>query len=176
MTVLERTPKNVNFLQPNKFQLNFSRLPNMQYFCQSVNIPGVSLAEVPRNTPFVDIYSPGEKLIYEILNVTFIVDEHLQSWIELHDWMRAMTFPTEFEEYKDLSKLSKFSNKAMPQFSDGQLTVLSNQNTPTFRFKFVDCFPISISSIVFSSTDSPETVMTADASFRFSYYDIDKVI
>lgn len=176
MNLLNRVPKNVNFLQPNKFLLNFSRLPNMQYFCQSVNIPGISLAEVPRNTPFVDIYSPGEKLIYEILNVTFMVDEHLQSWIELHDWMRAMTFPTDFKEYKNLGKLSPVSAKAMPQFSDVQLTVLSNQNTQTFAFKFVDCFPISLSSIIFSASDSPDTVMTSDASFRFSYYNIDKLI
>ena len=75
MTALTRNPSNPNFLQPNKFTLNFSRLPNTQFFCQSLSVPGISLSEVPQNTPFVDLYLPGEKAIYDLLNVTFFVDE-----------------------------------------------------------------------------------------------------
>ena len=75
MSALTRNPQNPNFLQPNKFQLNFSRVPNIQYFCQSVGIPGISLSEVPHNTPFVDLFVPGEKAIYDMLNITFLIDE-----------------------------------------------------------------------------------------------------
>ena len=74
MTALTRNPANPNYLHPNKFQLNFSRASNVQYFCQSVSVPGISMSEVPQNTPFVDLYRPGEKAIYDLLNVTFIVD------------------------------------------------------------------------------------------------------
>jgi len=52
----------------------------MTYFCQSLSIPGISLGEVPVNNPFLDVYSPGEKAIYDLLNVTFMVDEELKSW------------------------------------------------------------------------------------------------
>ena len=71
-------------------------------------MPGLSLAEVPVNNPFLDVYSPGEKAIYDLLNVTFMVDEELKSWLEIHDWIRAMTFPTDFQEYRDLNKLNRF--------------------------------------------------------------------
>jgi hypothetical protein len=169
---------NINTLHPNKFTLSFERIPNMQFFCQGVSIPGVSLSEAVRNTPFVDLYSPGEKLIYDLLNVTFVIDEELKSWLEIHDWVRAMTFPTEFEEYIRLGKLTKgVSNVSTktPQFSDASITLYSSSNTPYYRFKFVDCFPISLTSIIVSASDSPDNIMTADATFRFAYYNIEKL-
>lgn len=179
MSALTRNPQNPNFLQPNKFQLNFSRVPNIQYFCQSVGIPGISLSEVPHNTPFVDLFVPGEKAIYDMLNVTFLIDEEMKSWIEIHDWIRAMTFPTEFEEYQRLGQLNKnvsLKVSETPQYSDATITLLSSSNTPYFRFKFYDCFPTSVSSFVMASTDSPDGgAMSADATFRYSYYDIEKL-
>ena len=172
------TANNPNLLQPNKFQLNFSRMPNIQYFCQSVSVPGVSMSEVPQNTPFVDIYVPGDKLIYDLLNITFYVDENLQSWKEVHDWLRAMTFPTNFEEYRNLGNLNNYTRSLStnkPQYSDGILTLLTSSNNPNIRIKFFELFPISISTFVMSATDSPDNIITADATFRYSYFNIESV-
>lgn len=174
MSALDRNPVNQNLLAPNKFQLNFSRIPNVQFFCQTVGLPGVSMSEVMRTTPFVDLYSPGEKIIYDLLNVTFIIDEDIQTWVEIHNWIRGMTFPTDFKEYEQLKTLSKFSNPVRPQYSDATLTLLTNANNPNYKIHFYDCFPTTLSSIMFSSTDTPDTTMTADVSFRFAYYDIEK--
>ena len=133
MTATNRNPSNPNFLQPNKFQLNFARSPNVQYFCQSLSVPGISMSEVPQMTPFVDIYVPGEKAIYDLLNITFLVDEELKSWVEIHDWIRAMTFPKEFAEYGKLDRLNKYTTHMQtktPQYSDATVTLLSSSNTP----------------------------------------------
>ena len=175
MTAIDRNPTNQNFLHPNKFTLNFSRLPNTQFFCQAVNLPGVSIGESIRTNPFVDLYSPGEKIIYDVLNVTFVVDENLATWREVHDWIRGMAFPTDFKEYRDLASLSRYTNPVQPQFSDAFLTILTSANNPNYRVHMVDCFPTSLSSIVFTSSDSPDSVLTADATFRFAYYNIDKM-
>ena len=181
MTALTRNPTNPNPLQPNKFLLNFSRAPNVRYFCQSVTIPGISLSETVITNPFVDIYSPGEKPIYDLLNVTFIVDEELKSWIEIHDWIRAMTFPKEFAEYRSLPRLNKAAsvaadiNSKFPQFSDASISVYSSSNKEYFRFKFHNTFPTSLSTFIMNSQDGPDTIITADATFRYEYYDIEKV-
>lgn len=173
MTALNRNPTNPNFLQPNKFQLNFSRLPNVQYFCQSVTLPGISMSEVPQTNPFVDVFIPGEKPIYDLLNITFMVDEKLLSWKEVHDWIRGMTFPVDFDEYKNLRNLSPLiRNKSKPQYSDAKITVLSSSNNPLYEFVFYDVFPTTLSTIILSTTDTPDTIPTADATFRYSYYDI----
>lgn len=178
MTALTRTPSNTNFLHPNKFQINFSRLPNVQFFGQMVAVPGISMGEAFQPTPFVDLYAPGDKAIYDLLTITFYIDEKLNSWVELHDWIRAMTFPKNFDEYKNLKDLSvynRYQAPEKPQYSDCTVTLLSSANTPVLRFKYYDVFPISVSSFVMSFTDSPENPITADASFRYSYFDIEKI-
>ena len=172
-----RNPANPNLLHPNKFRLTFSRLPDMQFFCQSVIVPGVSMSEVQRNTPFVDTYLPGDKLIYDLLSVTFLIDEEIQSWKNIHDWVRGMTFPTDFQEYRNLANPPRglVAVPERPQYSQAQLTLLTSANNPRYSFNFVDVFPISLSSIMLSTESSPNEVLTADAVFRFSWYDISKI-
>jgi hypothetical protein len=179
MTALNRNPINPNFLAPNKFQLNFARTPNLQYFCQTITLPGIATSEIAITNPFVELYSPGEKAVYDQLNVTFMVDEGMLAWLEIHDWLRALTFPTDFEEYTQLGKLNKFTttaNAKTPQYADGSITILSASNRPYFKFNFVNLFPIAIGGFMLSSTDTPETVITSDATFRFTYYDVEKLI
>lgn len=176
MSFLTRTPSNPNVLHPNKFQLHFSRLPNMQYFCQSVVFPGVSIGEIGKTTPFVETYSPGDKAVYDILNVTIIVDEELTAWKEVHDWLRGMTFPTDFEEYRNLTNFGRpYYNPVQEQFSFAALTILSSANQPLYNIKFIDIFPTSVSSFPLSMTESPDTIITADATFRYSWYDIERI-
>ena len=178
MTALTRTPSNPNFLQPNKFQLNFSRSPNLQFFAQSVSVPGLSMSEALQVTPFLDLYSPGDKAIYDLLNITFMVDENMLSWIEIHDWIRAMTFPKEFSEYRQLKNLSQYTSAKytkQPQYSDCTITMLSSANNPLIVFKYYDVFPTTLSTILMSAQQSPEDLVTADATFRYSYFDIEKI-
>lgn len=185
MTVLKRNPTNTDLLQSTKFRITFDRLPGMTFFCQQANLPGVSLTEIPKPTPFVDLYVPGEKLIYDTLNFTFIVDEDLLAWTEIHDWMRGITFPTEFEEYLEMQRKNAISNLGQQylsnrklsggQYSDATMTVFTNKNNPNFRVKFVNVFPTSLSTIIFNTSDSAENIVTADATFRFSYYNYERI-
>lgn len=179
MTVLNRNPSNPNMLQPNKFTLNLSRAPNLQYFCQTVTLPGISTSEIPVQNPFVELYAPGEKAIYDTLNITFLVDAEMTAWLEIHDWLRALTFPTDYEEYRNLGQLNKFttaSNSKSPQYTDGAVTILSAANKPYFKINFIDMFPISLGGFMMSATDTPETVITSDATFRFTYFNVEKLI
>jgi len=36
-------PSNINPLSPNGFLFNILKLPNLSFFCQSVNLPGITL-------------------------------------------------------------------------------------------------------------------------------------
>lgn len=181
MTALSRNPANLSLLQSTKFRVTFERLPGLTYFCQSANLPGLSLTEVIRSTPFIDLYHPGEKLVYDTFNVTFLVDEDLRTWTEMHDWLRGLTFPTQFEEYVNLSRQSPGVNartnltRQPPVYSDAMMTVFTNQNNANFRIKFVDVFPINLATIIFNTGDTAENIMTADASFRFSYYNYERI-
>ena len=182
MGAIERNPSNRDILQSTKFRLTFNRLPGLTFFCQTVNLPGISLTEVMRNTPFVDLYVPGEKAIYDTLNTTMLIDEDLRDWEAIHDWIRAMTFPKEFEEYAKMSEGFRDTvarrgtgMKLPPQYTDAILTIYTNKNNPNMRVSFKDCFPTTLGGIQFSSLDSAENIMTVDATFRFSYYNLERV-
>lgn len=180
MTALNRNPTNKDLLQSTKFRVMFDRLPGVTYFCQTANIPGVSLTEFPRFTPFVDIYHPGEKIIYDTFNITFLVDEDLYAWTQLHDWIRGLTFPESYEEYLELVRTAPTTNLRVSKdlksvYSQGTMTVYTNKNNPNFRIKMYDLFPTTVGSLLFNASDSAENIVTADATFRFSYYNYERI-
>jgi len=165
MTAINRSPENTNLLQSTKFLLTFDRIRTTQYFCQTVNLPGVSLGEVSRATPFLDMYSPGTKLTYDPLVVEFILDEELQGWKNMYDWFLSMADPDGFEKRDGSRELQ--TNK---HFSDATLSILSGLNNPLVRIHYTNLFPLSISDIRFDTTQSADTIMTATATFRYQSY------
>jgi hypothetical protein len=164
MTVLNRNPQNTNLLQPTKFLLTFSRIPNAQYFCQTVNVPGVVLGEVVRETPFLDMYSPGTKLKYDPFDIDFIVDEELQSWKDLYKWFISIADPDGFEQRDGTL------GKQNEHLSDATLTILSGLNNPILRIQFRNIFPLTMSDLNFDSKESADTIMTCKATFRYESY------
>ena len=165
MTVLTRTPENTNPLQPTKFLLTFARIPATQYFCQEVNIPGVTLGEVDRATPFLDMYSPGTKLKYDPLDVTFVVNEDLQSWKDMYNWFTSIADPDGFEKRDHSTELQ--TNKKL---SDATLTILNNLNNPILRIQFTNCFPLTMNSIQFDTKQDANHIITCTASFRYQSF------
>jgi len=165
MTAINRSPENTNLLQSTKFLLTFDRIRTTQYFCQTVNLPGVTLGEVSRATPFLDMYSPGTKLTYDPLVVEFILDEELQGWKNMYDWFLSMADPDGFEKRDGSRELQ--TNK---HFSDATLSILSGLNNPLVRIHYTNLFPLSISDIRFDTTQSADTILTATATFRYQSY------
>jgi len=165
MTVLNRNPQNTNLLQPTKFLLVFNRLPAVQYFCQTVNIPGVTLGEVTRETPFLDMYFPGTKLKYEPFDIDFLIDEELTTWKNMYDWFISIADPDGFEKRDGSIELQQ--NKHL---SDATLTILSALNNPLLRIEFRNTFPLTMTDLVFDTKESADTIMTCKATFRYESY------
>ena len=176
MTALSRLPQNTNYLQPSKFLLTFDRLGDVQYFCQTVNIPGVNLGQAPFNTPLLDVFVPDRKMIYNPLSIHFTIDESLNGWQQLHAWFRSIASPTSFDERNRLTSLQNASktSSSLNSYSDATLTILSALNNPILRVKFYNVFPITLSDILFDTTQSADDIITADCVFTFDYFDFEK--
>lgn len=184
---LTRQPQNTNLLQVTKYILTLPRVTNVQYFCQEASLPGVSISQIPRQTPIVDLWSPGSKLTYNEFSVTFVVDEDLRSWTDIHDWMRGLSGGVNHSEWSGMLRKSAValdasveSNKnpnarPFPQYSDGVLTLLTGLNNAKIRVKFANMFPTELSDIEFDSKLSSDTILTATAKFRFDYFDIERL-
>jgi hypothetical protein len=165
MTALNRNPQNTNLLQPTKYLLEFKRINTVTYFLQSVNIPSIKLGEAIRVTPFLDMYSPGTKLDYSLLDIEFIVDEEMATWKNLYNWFISIADPDGYEKRTYKEELQRSEH-----FSDATLTVLSNLNNPVLRVNFRNLFPLSMGDINFDTRLSAENLVTVSATFRYESY------
>ena len=90
---LSRQPTKLDYASPTQFKFGIVQLPKVEFFTTAANLPGISLGDAEQATPFKDIPIMGDKLTYDNLSVTFIVDEFLENYFSLHEWMTAIGFP-----------------------------------------------------------------------------------
>lgn len=168
-------PTNQNTAQPTRFGMVFARLPNVTFWCQNVILPSVSVGYAMSPTPFVDQKLPGEKMEFSPLVTTMLVDEDLQNYREVFQWMSGYSFPKSFTQYQSLGNQLKAAHQAVnkrPQYSDITIQVYNNNWQNTLIWKFVDAFPTSLGELNYSAADSPLTVMVVDVTFDYQYFDI----
>jgi len=75
--------------------------------CQSASIPEISLGEIPVPNYLVPIPAEGN-FRYSPLSLTFLVDEDLENYIQIHNWMRALGVPTDFKERASFEDAVKY--------------------------------------------------------------------
>ena len=90
---LARQPDKLDYASPTQFKFGIHQLPKVEFFTLSANVPGISADTVTQPTPYKDIPIVGDKLTYENLSITFLVDEYLENYISLHNWMTGIGFP-----------------------------------------------------------------------------------
>lgn len=165
-------PDNINPLSPNGFQFSIAKLPELTYFCQEVIIPTMSLGEFNLNNPFVPIPIPGEILTFDALNIRFLIDENMDNYIALHNWMIGLGFPDTYDQYVDFIEGSPAWDygELSKNYSTATMTIMNNTNTAVQNIQFANLFPISVSSVQFQSTNSDVQYLVGDATFRYSYY------
>lgn len=125
------------------------------------------------NNPFVKTPIPGEHLTYGDLKITFKVDEDLQNYLEIHNWIRALGKPENFEEYRQIAEKPIYTGEGI--YSDISLMVLASTKTPNFEIVYADAFPYTLSDLVFNTTENTVNYIEADATFKYTYYTITNI-
>ena len=174
MTAISTQPSNPSFLSPLGFKLQIKKLPTVNYFIQSVNIPSVSLGTADAETPFVKIPFPGTKLTFGNLQVTFKVDEDMKNYMEIYDWLKGVGFPDNFAQYTNVAGAALASGDGV--YSDISLIVMTSAMNPNMEVTFFDCFPVDLSELNFDSTSADVEYITATVSFANRRFDIKALI
>ena len=129
------------------------------------------------------------KLTYEDLSISFIVDENLENYIEMHNWLTGIAFPKDRSQFRDFrSTTSNMSTStrgeskdigdvkaATPEISmvsDAMLTILTNKNNPVVECRFRDVFPTSLSGLTYSQNQTDVEYLTATVNFKYQIYEI----
>ena len=103
-TALDRQPDKLDYLSPTQFRFGINQLPKVEFFTTAANIPGINLGDAIFETPFKSIPIMGDKLTYEQLTISFIVDEFLENYRSLHEWMTAIGFPKDRKQFREFSQ------------------------------------------------------------------------
>ena len=186
---LNRQPTALDYSSPTQFRFLINQLPKVQYFTTEANIPGITLGEGTYNTPLKDLPLLGDKLTYDDLTITFIVDENLENYIEIHTWLTAIGFPKDtkqFSEFRSTTSNVKTSTRGeskdigdvrtttpeLAMTSDAVMTILTNKNNPVVECRFADVFPTSLSGLIYSQNQTDVEYLTAEVNFKYTIYEI----
>jgi hypothetical protein len=155
------------------YVFSLQKFPELTFFVQEAEIPSISLGVSIVASSVYDIPLPGETMEYADFSCTFIVDEKLSNYKAIHDWIVGLGFPENHQMYRDLLANSKNAvslSELAKGFTDASLTILDNANRPVMQVQFADCFPIQLSGLQFSSSQSDASPVTCTATFTYSNY------
>lgn len=165
MSILSNNPENKNFLSPLGFKFSIKRAPHVNYFVQTVNIPDITLGTASVPSPFSRIPLAGDHLLYGPLQVTFKVDETLQNYFEIHDWMVKLGFPDSFEQYAALGASNSVGDTG--PYSDLSLIILSSSKVPMYDITFVEAYPTGLTDITFDTKMQDVDYVECTAAFEY---------
>lgn len=160
---------NPNYLARHRFQLVIARAPNVSFFGQEVTVPPVTAGYANQPTPILDLPVPGGELVYEDLAVSFEVDEDLNNYLEMYQWMIGNGSPSSTQQYADL-KASSDGN-----VSDITLLILDASQNAKHSFVFCNAFPRSLGRLAFSSKVDDAEPVYATVTFKYTHFSIDGI-
>ena len=184
---LSRQPDKLDYASPTQFRFIINQLPKVEFFTVAANVPGITLGETLFPTPFRQIPIAGDELTYESFTISFLVDEYLENYITLHDWLVGHGFPSDRQEFADFrdntavedtktsSASSRTSGRAVSDrvmSSDSTLTILSNKNNPIVEFRFRDMYPTSLGGLSYDQGATDVDYIRVDASFSYQSFSI----
>jgi len=192
MASVKRQPDKLDYASPTQFRFGIHQLPKVEFFSTAATIPALALSDVIVPTPFKSIPMMGDQLTYDNLSVSFIVDEYLENYLSIHEWMTAIGFPknrTQFSQFKsntsntpstasspsnDIGDVQK-PTSVNALFSDATLTILSNKNNPIVNVFFKDLYPIAMTGLSYNQGATDVEYLTAEITFAYQLYEIETI-
>ena len=188
--VQTRQPAKMDYASPIQFRFKCTKLPEVEFTCQTANIPGISLGSATQPTPLVDIPIPGDKISFQSLDINFLVDENLNNYKEIHDWLIGIGFPQNYTQFQNLqadgsdrfpgsTRSTAPTGKSVPQplseggtYSDATLTILNSKNIAKTEIRFQNIYPTSLGSLSYDVKASDVDYLQASVSFTYMNYNI----
>ena len=188
--VINRTPDKQDYASPVQFRFKCTKLPLVEFFVQSVNLPGINLGSAQQTNPLYDIPLPGDKITYASLDLSFVVDENLNNYKQIHDWILGLGFPSNHTQFQELqtagsdrfpgsTRSTAATGTNVPQplneggiYSDATLTVLNSKNIAKTEIRFENLYPTSLGSLNYDVRATDVDYINASVSFNYMNYDI----
>ena len=186
-----RQPTKLDYASPTQFKFQIIKLPKVEYFCTAANVPGINLGTAEQITPLKDIPLPGDRLQYDTLTISFLVDENLENYREIHGWLTGVGFPKNYEQFQvlqgastdrfpstqnvgtqgELGEIKKATQDDGGLYSDATLMILTSKNNANLEVRFRNIYPTSLSGLDYNQQASDVDYLTATVSFEYAIYE-----
>ena len=185
-----RVPNKMDYASPIQFRFKMTKLPQVEFFIQTVNVPGISLGSAIVPTPLYNYPIPGDEISFQALDISFLVDENLNNYKELHDWLLGLGFPNKHQQFADLQATGadRFPGGTKgaivpgveipvplaegPIYSDATLTILNSKNIAKTEIRFHNVYPTQLGALQYDIKASDVDYLTVNATFNYMYYEI----
>ncbi len=150
-----------NPLTSVQYKFEIHNLPSVTYGAQSIILPSMQTDAPLMSTPRRSVPLTGTQLNFDPFNITFLVDDELNNYSELYNWMiYTVTHP--FDKATHVS--------------DATLHILHGDLTPNKKITFIDCFPTLVAELPFESHVNDSDVIECSAVFNFAYFKLEDTI
>lgn len=168
MPITESTLESTNFLQPTGFKVVVlrKRFKNLEFFAQSVQHPDLSVAPTVAQFRGTNAQLPGDKLEYGTLTIEAIMDENMNVYKEMHQWLTSSVD----QKYKPAGNINL--NDQDVSAYDISLMVLSSHNNAIDTIRYKSAFPINLGIVNFQSTADNIQYITFPITFAYTTFTI----
>jgi|TARA_R110000824_G_scaffold379953_1_gene572146 hypothetical protein len=154
-----RQPDTDNYLKTNNYKFSITRCPTIEYFTQSINLPGISVGMTEFPTKYATpVKLPNNLADHGELSIRMIVDEKLRNFFEMYNWI------------KETVPLREIGNDPNEYFSTANLLVLNSGFTPVLDVEFINVYPTRLGDIPFTSSQTMSEPAVIDVSLSYSGY------
>jgi len=173
-TAIDRQPEIYDLARPTQFRFDILKVPNTQYFATEVNLPGIAFSgDAIMNSRYKSMPFMGDTLDFSPLELSFLVQENLKNYREIHDWMTGIGFPKTPQQFADAVAEEGGNKNPNVLTSDATLTIMTNKNNPVIRVLFRNIYPTSLSGLQFDTKDTAADGLTAAVTFNYDLYEIE---
>ena len=164
--------QNRNFLSGVAFKFNLTKFPKVDFFSNSAIIPLLNLELAQQSSYLKNIDVPGERLTYGDFTLRFMVDENMENYLAVYNWLTGLGFPESGKQFKEIITDSDGQRDMKEPFCDGTLRILNSNYREVAKVKFQDLFPVSLTSLDFDATNTDVQYFTAEATFKYTIYNL----
>lgn len=150
---------NYNPAYNTNYRLEFVDSPHLNFFIQNVSLPGVDAIGV--ETPYrgSQTFFQADRLDFDPLNVTFLIDENFENYLFLFNWMKRTV-----------------EQERPPNFMrDATLHIFTGNKTANLIVNYYGMFPQTLGSVDFDSSTTDTSPIMCTTTLRYQYYTISRI-
>lgn len=156
-----------NYIYPTYYRFIIAEMPKLEYSVTKVTLPSFGYdSPLEQNNRFTLIKHPGNRIVFGPLELDFLVDENMDNWLEISNWIKRTSVADDYAEVLENTK---------KHFTQGTLLITNSAMVPNLEVTFYNMFPISITGFEFNSGVQDLTPWSSTVSFAYDYYDIKKI-